>query len=112
MRRTLLLVLAIVALPWVALASPAQAQVPLRDLITLDQDVPWRLVGYGLVVGLDGSGDRTISGFSGGYTVQSVANLLRRFNIEVPAEVLRTRNVAAVLVTEMFEDTCTVYIWA
>jgi flagellar P-ring protein precursor FlgI len=31
--------------------------------------------------------------------VQSVANLLRRFDIEVPAEMLRTRNVAAVLVT-------------
>lgn len=93
--RRLLLCIALLGL----LPLPAVGQVPLRDLITLDQDVPWRLVGYGLVVGLDGTGDRTISGFSGGYTVQSVANLLRRFDIEVPAEVLRTRNVAAVLVT-------------
>lgn len=77
----------------------ASAQVPIRDLVSLDQDVPWRLLGYGLVVGLDGTGDRTIAGYSGGQTVQSVANLLRRFDIEVPAELLRTRNVAAVLVT-------------
>jgi len=80
-------------------ARPLAAQVPVRDLVTLDQDVPWRLMGYGLVVGLDGTGDRTIAGYSGGQTVQSVANLLRRFNVEVPAEMLRTRNVAAVLVT-------------
>jgi flagellar P-ring protein precursor FlgI len=99
MRSALLCSVPLLALALTVLPAPTQAQVPLRDLITLDQDVPWRLVGYGLVVGLDGSGDRTVSGFSGGYTVQSVANLLRRFNIEVPTEVLRTRNVAAVLVT-------------
>ncbi len=61
--------------------------------------MPLRLMGYGLVVGLDGTGDRTTGGRSSGHTVQSVANLLRRFDIEVPGEVLRTRNVAAVLVT-------------
>lgn len=92
--RGLLVVLALLLLP-----ASVSGQVPLRDLVTLDQDVPWRVMGYGLVVGLDGSGDRTISGFSGGHTVQSVANLLRRFDIEVPTEMLRTRNVAAVLVT-------------
>jgi flagellar P-ring protein precursor FlgI len=56
-------------------------------------------MGYGLVVGLDGSGDRVIGGFSSGHTVRSVANLLRRFDVEVPEQLLRTRNVAAVLVT-------------
>lgn len=93
------LIAALVVAVGVSTPIPGSAQVPLRDLVTMDQDVPWRLVGYGLVVGLDGSGDRTISGFSGGHTVQSVSNLLRRFNIEVPTEMLRTRNVAAVLVT-------------
>lgn len=81
-------------------AIPAGAQeILIRDLTMQEEAVPVRLMGYGLVVGLDGTGDRAIGGSSSGQTVQSVANLLRRFDIEVPAEVLRTRNVAAVLVT-------------
>lgn len=70
-----------------------------RDLTIQEGAVPVRLVGYGIVTGLDGTGDRTLGGRNAGHTVQSVANLLRRFDIEVPAEVLRLRNVAAVLVT-------------
>lgn len=73
--------------------------VKIRDLTVANQEVPVRLVGYGLVVGLDGSGDRVIGGFSSGHTVRSIANLLRRFDVEVPDQLLRTRNVAAVLVT-------------
>jgi flagellar P-ring protein FlgI len=71
----------------------------IRDLTLQDQTVPVRLVGYGLVVGLDGTGDRVLGGRQSGHTVQSVANLLRRFDVEVPAEFIRMRNVAAVLVT-------------
>ena len=74
-------------------------ETPIQDLTVANQDVPVRLVGYGLVVGLDGTGDRVIGGFSSGHTVRSVANLLRRFDVEVPEQFLRTRNVAAVLVT-------------
>ena len=81
------------------LASPLSAQVKIKDLVIADATVPVRLVGYGLVTGLDGTGDLTIGGRSGGQTVQSVVNLLRRFDIEVPPAMLRTRNVAAVLVT-------------
>ncbi len=78
----------------------ARAQgVPIRDLVIDDQGVPIRLVGYGLVTGLSGTGDNTNSGRGSQQTVQSVANLLRRFDVIVPAEFLRTRNVAAVLVT-------------
>jgi flagellar P-ring protein precursor FlgI len=71
----------------------------IQDLTLGSHDVPTRLMGYGLVVGLDGTGDRVIGGFSSGHTVRSVANLLRRFDVEVPEQLLRTRNVAAVLVT-------------
>jgi flagellar P-ring protein precursor FlgI len=74
-------------------------EVRVRDLTVAERDVPVRLMGYGLVVGLDGTGDRVIGGFSSGHTVRSVANMLRRFGIEVPEQVLRTRNVAAVVVT-------------
>lgn len=80
----------------------AHAQVPTRigDLTRHPGATPRRLVGYGLVTGLDGSGDRSL-GVTGASTpsVRSVVNLLRRFQVEVPAEVLRMRNVAAVLVT-------------
>src|SRR5581483_9267387 len=64
-----------------------------------DKAVPVRLMGYGLVVGLDGSGDRASGGKQGGMTVNSVVNLLRRFGIQLPVEALKIRNVAAVLVT-------------
>ena len=81
-------------------AGEARAQdTRIRDLTVGSGDVPVRLLGYGLVVGLDGTGDRVVGGFSSGHTVRSVANLLRRFDVEVPEQMLRTRNVAAVLVT-------------
>ena len=84
-----------------ALGAPmAQAQdAKIRDLTISEGAAPIRLVGYGLAVGLDGTGDRDGGSRGAGMTVQSVANLLRNFNVEVPAEVLRMRNVAAVLVT-------------
>jgi flagellar P-ring protein FlgI len=83
----------------VFLPRPAAAQeFRVRDLTVTEQTVPVRLMGYGLVVGLDGTGDRPVGG-QGSHTVQSVANVLRRFDIEVPAAAVRTRNAAAVLVT-------------
>ena len=70
-----------------------------RDLVLNDPVPPMRLMGYGLVTGLSGTGDR-VSGIAGAaQTVTSIVNLLRRFDVEVPAELLRTKNVAAVLVT-------------
>lgn len=67
----------------------------LKDVATIEgmQGIP--VVGYGLVTGLNQTGDspRTV------FTVQSVANMLRRFGVNVPAQLVRTRNVAAVMVT-------------
>jgi flagellar P-ring protein precursor FlgI len=81
-----------------ALAAPTETRI--GDLTIRQGDIPRRLVGYGLVVGLDGTGDRSFGGVSiGSPTVRSVINLLRRFQIEVPSEHLHLRNVAAVLVT-------------
>jgi flagellar P-ring protein precursor FlgI len=71
----------------------------IRDLTIAEREVPVRLVGYGLVVGLDGTGDRAMGRYGATHTVRSVVNLLRNFAVEVPEEMLRTRNVAAVLVT-------------
>jgi len=80
--------------------AQAQANTRISDLTVQQGAIPRRLVGYGLVTGLDGTGDRSFGTHYGAvHTVQSVVNLLRRFNIEVPAEYLRLRTVAAVLVT-------------
>jgi flagellar P-ring protein precursor FlgI len=53
------------------------------------------LVGYGLVIGLDGTGDRAGTGF----TEQSMASLLEELGITMAPDELKLRNVAAVLVT-------------
>jgi flagellar P-ring protein precursor FlgI len=82
-----------------SLGSTLRSQTPIRDLVIEDQAVPVRLMGYGLVVGLDNTGDNGYGGRSSQQTVQSVVNLLKRFDVSVPPELLRTRNVAAVLVT-------------
>lgn len=81
-------------------AASAQATERVGDLVTTSGNVPRRLIGYSLVVGLDGTGDRNIGGLNGGtQTVRSIANALRRFGLEVPPDRLRPRNVAAVIVT-------------
>ena len=54
-----------------------------------------QVLGYGLVVGLAGTGDTQRSMF----TVQSVTSMLQRFGITVPQNEMRLRNVAAVMVT-------------
>lgn len=72
----------------------------ISELTTRAGEIPRRLVGYGLVVGLEGTGDRSFGGFAGETpTVRSIVNLLKRFNVVVPAEAMISRNVAAVLVT-------------
>ncbi|MDX1532421.1 MAG: flagellar basal body P-ring protein FlgI, partial [Rhodothermales bacterium] len=60
---------------------------------------PVQLVGYGLVVGLDRTGDRARGRRGAPYTVQSIANMLRQFGIAVDPAMLGSRNAAAVMVT-------------
>jgi flagellar P-ring protein precursor FlgI len=101
LRRVLHLLLAAAVLGGSALGAqaPANTGVPIRDLTIVQGARPVRLVGYGLVTGLPGTGDRVTGGAGSRHTVQSIVNLLRNFDMQVPAELLRTRNVAAVLVT-------------
>ncbi len=94
--RAVLVTAALLLLPVMA---RAQNDIKIRDLTSAEGALPVRLVGYGLAIGLDGTGDRAIGGQTAGPTIQSVINILRRFNIEVPADLIRMRNVAAVLVT-------------
>ncbi|SMO95821.1 flagellar P-ring protein precursor FlgI [Gracilimonas mengyeensis] len=77
----------------------AQAQTKLSNLVELEDMQRKELIGYGLVTGLDRTGDRSMGTRGSAFTVQSVANMLENFGITVDAERLRTRNVAAVMVT-------------
>lgn len=101
MKRILLItLLALVAGLSLTGYAAAASRARVRDVAIHDGDVPKRLMGYGLVVGLDGTGDRSLGGVgSPSATVRSVVNLLRRFGLVVPPEYLRLRNVAAALVT-------------
>lgn len=85
----------------VGTTSPLAGQTErIGTLTILQQDIPRRLVGYGLVVGLEGTGDQSFGSVTGAtHTVQSVVNLLKRFGIDVPPQHMRLRNVAAVLIT-------------
>ncbi len=96
MRLLTLALLAAIAAP--ALAQPA-ASARLKDLVVPAGAAPVQLVGYGIVVGLDRTGDRARGQTSAPYTVQSVANMLERFGIAVDPRTLSSRNAAAVMVT-------------
>lgn len=79
------------------LAQQAVAQeVRLKDLVDVDGVRSNDLVGYGLVVGLDGTGDGLKNS---PFTEDIMSNLLERLGVNVTGEAFRPRNVAAVLVT-------------
>jgi flagellar P-ring protein precursor FlgI len=68
--------------------------VRLRDLVVVSGARDNQLVGFGLVAGLAGDGDKDPV-----YTKQAVANLLQRYGITVSATTLSAKNVAVVMVT-------------
>jgi flagellar P-ring protein precursor FlgI len=89
-----------VALALATLASGSDAQTTVGSITTTEGNVSVRLMGFGLVIGLDGTGDRNLvgAGRSGGTSARAVANLLQRFGMSVDDDLLRVRNVAAVIV--------------
>jgi flagellar P-ring protein precursor FlgI len=67
----------------------------IKDLTMVEGARDNQLTAYGLVVGLAGTGDsRTVT-----ETAQTIANMLQRYGVNVPAETLRSGNVAAVMIT-------------
>ena len=69
----------------------------IKDLASIQGVRNNQLIGYGLVVGLDGSGDMTTQT---PFTVQSVINMLGQLGVNLPPGTnLQLRNVAAVMVT-------------
>ena len=81
-----------------ALTAPALAGANprIKDIADIEGVRDNQLVGYGLVVGLDGTGDTLRNN---AFTRQSLNSMLERFNINVREADLRTGNVAAVMVT-------------
>jgi len=77
-------------------AAPAHAE-RIKDIATVSGVRGNQLVGYGLVVGLDGTGDQTTQA---PFTIQSITNMLAKFGITIPANANpQLKNVAAVTVT-------------
>ncbi|MEZ7195291.1 flagellar basal body P-ring protein FlgI [Pseudodesulfovibrio karagichevae] len=76
--------------------APAEAQAArLKDIASFSGVRNNELVGYGLVVGLAGTGDGTSSTF----TMRSMANMLEKMGVEADPDKLKPKNVAAVMVT-------------
>jgi len=78
-----------------AAQEPATGATRLKDIASLQGMHSTPLIGYGLVVGLNKTGDRKQTIFS----AQSLANMLERFGISVSAGQMKIENIAAVLVT-------------
>jgi flagellar P-ring protein precursor FlgI len=74
---------------------PAPAATRLKELVAVEGVRDNQLIGYGLVVGLAGTGDRRQTVFS----AQSLTNLLARMGVTVPATAIRVNNTASVMVT-------------
>ncbi len=73
---------------------PSRAGARLKDVVLIAGARDNQLVGYGLVSGLAGDGDKDPV-----YSVQSLANMLQKFGVTVPPSTVSTKNLAVVMVT-------------
>ena len=76
--------------------APAQATSRIKDLANIEGIRQNQLIGYGLVVGLNGTGD-TLNNIP--FTKQSLQAMLERLGVNIRGTQIRTGNVAAVMVT-------------
>ena len=81
---------------WAGVAAPAQASSRIKDIVAFEGVQGNKLVGYGLVVGLNGSGDTLRNS---PFTQQSLQAMLERLGVQTRGLNLDTKNVAAVMVT-------------
>jgi len=92
MRRAVFLLM--LAAAWASVTTPAPAA-RLKDLATIEGVRENMLIGYGLVVGLNGTGDRQQTVFS----TQTLSNLLQKMGVNAPPDNMRVDNIAAVMAT-------------
>ena len=76
-------------------AAVEPVQIKIRDLASVEgvRDNP--LIGYGMIVGLNGTGDKQQTVFA----IQTLAGILQRMGVQIPANAVRVKNVASVFVT-------------
>src|SRR3954470_2421317 len=86
----------VLALTLVMSAAYAEAAVRIKDIADIRGMRENQIVGYGLVIGLKGTGDTLRNS---PFTEQSLQSMLDNMGINIRGTSLRTRNVAAVLVT-------------
>jgi flagellar P-ring protein precursor FlgI len=82
-------------LPPYAVADETNRQVMVRDITSVEGVRENMLVGYGLVVGLRGTGDRQQTIF----TVQTLANAMQKMGVLISPSTVVVKNVAAVFIT-------------
>ena len=98
MKRRPAILLTLLLLAALLLAAPARAT-RIKDLAGLEGVRENQLMGYGLVIGLNGTGDDIKKSV---FTKQAIANMVKRMGMGLTADVFRqmkTKNVAAVMVT-------------
>lgn len=77
-------------------AAPAAAAPRIKDIVDIENVRANQLVGYGLVVGLAGTGDRLRNA---PFTEESIKGMLERMGVSVNGTQMRTQNIAAVAIT-------------
>lgn len=90
------LCLALALFVLLVISAPAVAGSRLKDIVDIDGVRDNMLVGYGLVVGLNGSGDSLTNS---PFTAKSLTGMLERLGVNTRGDTLKTKNVAAVMVT-------------
>lgn len=80
----------------IVIATPAAAGNRIKDIVDVENVRPNQLVGYGLVVGLAGTGDRIRNA---PFTEESMQAMLERMGVNIRGSQMRTQNVAAVSIT-------------
>ncbi len=89
------LLLPILLLAFQLFPPESEAAARIKDITRIQGENEFDLMGYGLVIGLDGTGDSKGTQF----TVQSLANMMQRLGLTVEPDKLKIKNVAAVIVT-------------
>jgi flagellar P-ring protein precursor FlgI len=95
MRKKILALAIILLVPTVWFISKAWADARVKDIASINSQNEISLIGYGLVVGLEGTGD----GKGTVFTIQSLVNMLQRMGVTVPVNKVKVKNIAAVVVT-------------
>ena len=93
--RVAMLLLAALSLHGAITPAEPKVEARLREVARLQGVRGNQLLGYGLVVGLNGTGDKDQTKF----TVQSLTNLMARQGISINPATVKVKNVAAVMIT-------------